>query len=242
MINVRQVKREATRSAILDEAMTMVVEGGLEAVSINQLAKKVGYTPGALYSYFPSRDALLVQLQGQIFRELTDVFAADMQRMDQWGRDAQLNASDRATFDILVIALFYVGACRAHPGKYRFLSQMAGDPKTLVQDDLVDVAISQVIPVLGSVVQRLTQLHQTHQLPTDTMFARAILLLASLQGLLQAQKLLRLVPATIGGPELSTDTLVARLLEDQLTAWGIQRPVFRQAYELALQASSHMQF
>ena len=48
----------------------MVEEGGFDALSINKLAEAVDYTPGALYRYFGSKDALLSQLIERVLEEV----------------------------------------------------------------------------------------------------------------------------------------------------------------------------
>ncbi|MCA9555215.1 MAG: helix-turn-helix transcriptional regulator, partial [Myxococcales bacterium] len=56
-------RREARRQAIVDEALALVTEGGFEALTLQRLAGRLGYAVGALYRYFPSKEALLAALQ-----------------------------------------------------------------------------------------------------------------------------------------------------------------------------------
>jgi AcrR family transcriptional regulator len=65
----RDRRRERNRRQILDSAFALVADGGLDALTINGLARAVDYTPGALYRYFPSRDALVVALQLEVQRQ-----------------------------------------------------------------------------------------------------------------------------------------------------------------------------
>ena len=58
----RERGREEMRAAILDEARRLVAEAGLDGVTIRAIARGLGYTPGALYEYFPSREAILQAL------------------------------------------------------------------------------------------------------------------------------------------------------------------------------------
>ncbi|MGO1120935.1 TetR/AcrR family transcriptional regulator [Rhodovibrionaceae bacterium A322] len=46
------------RNVILEAARTAFVEDGLEGASLRSIAKRAGYTPGAVYLYFDSKEAI----------------------------------------------------------------------------------------------------------------------------------------------------------------------------------------
>jgi AcrR family transcriptional regulator len=64
-----QVQAE-TRRAILDAALELFVADGYGQSSIRNIAAKVEYSPGAIYSYFPSKDAIFFALAEEGFRLL----------------------------------------------------------------------------------------------------------------------------------------------------------------------------
>jgi AcrR family transcriptional regulator len=66
----RQQAHEETRRAILDAALELFVADGYANVSIRSLAAKVEYSPGAIYSYFPSKDDIFFALAEEGFRLL----------------------------------------------------------------------------------------------------------------------------------------------------------------------------
>jgi AcrR family transcriptional regulator len=47
------------RRVLLDAALQLVGEGGAEAVSVREAARRAGVSPGAPFRHFPSRDALM---------------------------------------------------------------------------------------------------------------------------------------------------------------------------------------
>ena len=55
----RAQNRTEMRGAILAEARRMVDEGGFAQLSMRAIARGLGYSPGALYEYFPDREAIL---------------------------------------------------------------------------------------------------------------------------------------------------------------------------------------
>ena len=50
------------RRALLDATVQLIEEQGLEAVSVREVARRTGVSPGAPFRHFPSRTALLLSL------------------------------------------------------------------------------------------------------------------------------------------------------------------------------------
>jgi AcrR family transcriptional regulator len=66
----QQHARAKTRRAILDAALSLFVSDGYVQVSIRKIAAKVEYSPGAIYSYFTSKDEIFFALAEEGFRLL----------------------------------------------------------------------------------------------------------------------------------------------------------------------------
>jgi AcrR family transcriptional regulator len=66
----QQKLREETRRVILDAALELFVQQGYEFVSMRSIAAKVGYSPGAIYRYFPSKDEIFFALAEEGLRRL----------------------------------------------------------------------------------------------------------------------------------------------------------------------------
>jgi RND family efflux transporter MFP subunit len=65
-----QHARATTRRAILDAALELFIADGYAQVSIRNIAAKVEYSPGAIYSYFASKDEIFFALAEEGFRQL----------------------------------------------------------------------------------------------------------------------------------------------------------------------------
>lgn len=66
----RQAVRGFKRAAILEAAKRVFVSGGLEGASMRQIASEAGYTPGALYSYYPGKEHIYADLLSDSLAEL----------------------------------------------------------------------------------------------------------------------------------------------------------------------------
>jgi len=86
----RQRRREATRDEILEAARRLLVESGLEQVTLRGIAGELGMTAPALYRYFDSREALLESLIDTLYDDLADILLAV--------RDADVQATLKTQF------------------------------------------------------------------------------------------------------------------------------------------------
>ncbi len=66
----QQTNTDARRALVLDAARSVFAEAGIEGASIREIAKKAGYTPGAIYSYFDSKEAIYGALLGESLERL----------------------------------------------------------------------------------------------------------------------------------------------------------------------------
>lgn len=75
----RPAKPPLSRRAILDATMALIREGGVEAMSLRQVAEQVETGPASLYAYFGSRDILLEHALDAAYGEvrLVDIGALD---------------------------------------------------------------------------------------------------------------------------------------------------------------------
>ncbi|MDQ7746512.1 TetR/AcrR family transcriptional regulator [Hydrogenophaga pseudoflava] len=63
------------RQQLLDVAWALWQEAGGQGFNMRQLAQRAGYTAGALYAYFPGREAILSALQQRVVQELAELVA-----------------------------------------------------------------------------------------------------------------------------------------------------------------------
>lgn len=67
----RQLAMSDTRRAlVLDAARSVFAERGVEGASIREIARRAGYTPGAIYSYFDSKEAIYAALLAESLERL----------------------------------------------------------------------------------------------------------------------------------------------------------------------------
>ena len=101
-------ERELTKSRILDAAREMFVEDGIEAVTMREIAKRIEYTPTAIYHHFRDKQALIEELCLIDFRSLGAAFQK-LGRIEDPGERLRR------------IGLAYVDFALGHPSHFRFM-------------------------------------------------------------------------------------------------------------------------
>src|SRR5436190_21998401 len=96
MAETRGERKERTRRAILDAALSLVEESSLVALSLRQVAKEVGIVPTAFYRHFDSIEALGLALVDESFVSLRAMLR-DIRR-----GDPSYGAIVDASVDILI--------------------------------------------------------------------------------------------------------------------------------------------
>lgn len=225
---LRERRRTLTRAALSDAAMAMLTEGGLDAVTINGLARRTGYTPGALYTYFPSRDALIAELQARIFHELVALFRQAM--LDFVGRASYRRSPTniQPLARLLALPPLFEAYARQYPEKYRFLSQMLGDPVVYVAEAQALKAVVELAPLLNDIRLACVEAVAADALTPGDPTSRTTTLLAAIQGVMQTRKLLRFLD---GAQELST--LLGGVAADLLAGWGARAGDLKRARRMA---------
>src|SRR5882757_3107610 len=68
--------RAETSSEIKSIALTLLSTNGADAVSLRAIAREMGMTAGAIYSYYANRDELITALITDVYGALADVMEA----------------------------------------------------------------------------------------------------------------------------------------------------------------------
>ncbi|HEY7986524.1 MAG TPA: TetR/AcrR family transcriptional regulator [Methylophilaceae bacterium] len=114
-------QRQEIRNAIIDAAREMFIARGVEAVTMREIAKKVGYSPTALYLHFEDRDAILQAICDTDFLALANGMQAIMREPDLIKR-------------INLLAQGYTQFALSHPNHYRlmFMTPRVCDPNASI--------------------------------------------------------------------------------------------------------------
>src|SRR6478752_1281871 len=78
-------RREATRQKLLDAAAQVFAEVGLDAASVEAICERAGFTRGAFYSNFETKDELFLELVGNVSRERVEAVRRRVRQLEGEG-------------------------------------------------------------------------------------------------------------------------------------------------------------
>jgi len=220
----RQRRREANFERILDAAMELVVTGGFDGLSMHKLAKKLDYTPGALYRYYASKDVLIAALTTRLIEGFGGVLS----------RTGALVPEDAFLQQVLVALMTYRDLAHAAPNRFGLLSLLLADPRHLVPNELAAASPRQAMSeVLGPLVIALRDAQEAGLLasgdapessPGDAA-ERSVVLFSAVHGLLQLRKQEARVPVVS-----DLERLVLVSIRSLLLAWGADPDTLRRDF------------
>ena len=83
-------RREATRQKLLDAAAQVFAQVGLDAASVEAICERAGFTRGAFYSNFESKDELFLELSGTVSRERVEAVRGRVRELEEAGALGEL--------------------------------------------------------------------------------------------------------------------------------------------------------
>lgn len=105
-------RRAQTVREILDAAWQLAAQSGLDALSLREIAARVGMRAPSLYSYFPSKAAILDALFADGNKQLGDVLTSVHEALPA-------NSTPRRRLVELLSA--WIGFCQADQARYRLM-------------------------------------------------------------------------------------------------------------------------
>ena len=143
----RTRKRDERRSRLLDLAADRVERHGVAGVTMTALAEAADYAPASLYTYFPSRSALMAALQQRALTTLAGVGEASLARWRTQLAATAVDDEQRALTLLWAFSDLFVAAPQLHPREFRLQQQLLATPGV---EDAGDAAA--VVPLAMTVL------------------------------------------------------------------------------------------
>lgn len=224
-------KRELRAEAIVEGAMVVVAEEGLDALTLARVGSALGCVPAALYRYFPSKDALLAALQRRAIAEIDAALAAAEAELS--ARAGKRSAATVCLAGILVASRTYAELPRTHPRAYFLVAVLLGDPRLLLSSEESLRTAPLLASLLGRVHARFEEAATLGVLEAGDATLRTMALWGALQGALSLDKARRIAPALPAGAQVCEAASMA-----MLRGWGATQPHLTRAAQLATSTRS----
>lgn len=188
----RAIRREALVSAMIDGAMDLVREGGIEGLTLQKLARSLGYVATAVYRYFPSKDALVAALQRTAVERIQKQFSEELAL-----RNARFDGppAARDIASLVAAAEIYLDLPETQPKSFYLVAILLGDP----QIHLSDEESLRTAPILRALLESIGAIFASAQasgaLAPGSAQERTVAFWAALHGATCLEKARRVVVA-----------------------------------------------
>jgi AcrR family transcriptional regulator len=213
-------KRDARTSAILDEAMTILENEGVDALTLGRLARSLDLVPAALYRYFESKDALLSALQRRAISLVHTRVREELASFER--RPERLPPAAASLAKILAVARLYLSLRRTEPQTHFLLAVLMGDPRPLLSEEEGKRTAPLLLALLGDVEALFREAHEARALGKGDSFDRTLAFWAILQGTLALDKARRIAPRLPSTSDVAIEAITA-----MLAGWGAHDAVLR---------------
>jgi AcrR family transcriptional regulator len=212
----RERNRASRRSSYLRVALRLATDEGLHAVTMQRLAAELDCAVGTVYTYFPSKSALVAEVQREAIGRLTASYAQLRAELDEAGAGPLAH--------VVAVGRFWIDIGRTYPQETRLLQLLMSHGEQALTDD------DDVLRVLPAALEHLDIGRQAIETAfadaAHDAFARTITLAAALNGVLQIGRLARIAPEVLDG-----ERLAAAALDTLLLGWGASRRDLADAHD-----------
>ncbi len=198
-------RRQARTEQILATAMRILAEDGLNSLTIHRLAEELDYTVGALYRYFPSKDAILAEIEQTVVTDLGRLIGRAMGHIIIKVKERDLAPSVAALVPLLALAALYRQQPRLWPERYWLVSQNLANPRRLTSDAAEARVTAALMPILDAAADLFEAAARAGALAPGDAGQRTMIFWSVLHGATQLQKLDRLRPGYFELPALVRD-------------------------------------
>jgi len=198
----REREREQRKAQILDTARVLLLEKGLNATSINQIAKRAELSVGAIYFYYKSKEDLYAALQVEGLELLNQTIRQSVQ---------ELSSPEE---NVRHIAMAYLKFSEEHKNYFDIINYFLASPEPIFSPELkiqVDDRGKNNLTILTDTIREAIQ---SGLFKAVDPRRQAIILWSTLHGMIQFKKLEKTILAKENHQSLYLEA-VERFLDGQ---------------------------
>ncbi len=205
-MGIRETRRTERRNQLLDTAMSVIVEEGIDALTIARVAERMGASVGGLYRYFDSKGAILMALQE---RAIGDLWAFIERHLDG------LHTAD--PLRLLHGAFWcYLEHARAHPAPHELILKFLSAPRPVLTDEDARDINRHILGILEPCAEWIRALTEAGSLTPGDPLQRVHALWAFVHGMDHFRRRDRILPES-----LQTEVLFEVGFSALLSGWGL---------------------
>lgn len=128
----RQLNRIERTRIFLDTAIRIVVNEGFDALTMQRLADETDSAIGAVYRYFPSKGALVAEVQTVSVERITASYTLIRERSDRIFQSAGLDDQEVALARAVTFGRFFIALTDTFPHEFRLLQAVNSQAHAII--------------------------------------------------------------------------------------------------------------
>jgi AcrR family transcriptional regulator len=211
----RRARNRAERErAYLDAAMAIAGSDGIRNLTMARLADEVDAAVGTVYTYFPSKGALVAELQREAIERLTESYHRTRDRSDEvlatWD-----DPTAAAVARLAVFGRFWIATAETFPQEAAFLHALISESEEMVPPEEHHRVLPAALTLLDEARAAVEHAVEVGAIVADDPMLLVIRWAAALTGALLTSNLAPLNPVAFDGRRLALS-----LQRDLLLGWG----------------------
>lgn len=227
----QEERRKAQSQRIVEVALRLLSAEGFDALTVGRVADELGYTVGALYRYFPSKDALFVAMQGEVLSDACERLQAARRTVDLFAASRSLSPRVLALTRVCATAITQRRFAVEKPAFFGVLSVSLYDSRELVSTEVGRRAVEPMLALNAQFAAPLAEAAHEKALDPGDANLRAFAFWSAHHTPLAMKKFERL-----GVAGLSTEAIADEIVCSLLRGWGADARELGLALDRAKQA------
>lgn len=212
----RERNRLARHRAYLRTAMAIVSDEGLDALTMQRIADELDCAVGTIYTYFPSKGALVAEVQREAIERLTASYLTIRAETDRLLEVEGVSAGVGALTRLVGMGRFWIATPAAFPQEAQLMQLLMSEQREVMATSDTGRVLPAALRHLDLARALLADAVDRRALdPADSDWERVVTWLAAINGVVQVSRL-----ATHDAELFDGERLAARLNLDLLRSWG----------------------
>ena len=201
----------------LGTALRIVTAEGFDALTMQRLADECDSAIGAVYRYFPSKGALMAEVQREAIDRLSTSYMIIRDRSDRRFDELDLTPEDASMARLVLMGRWFIATRDAYPEEFRLLHMLFSESRNIVSDDEAVRVLSSAIRLLDKAREVVDEAVEMGNLDArGAVVDRVVTWAAAVSAAMQLGSL------DIYDAELFDGIRLARdLVDDLYVAWGV---------------------
>lgn len=212
----RARNRLERHEAFLVTAKRIVASEGLEALTMQRLATELDCAVGTAYTYFPSKSALVAELQRDAIGTLSESYLLFRARFEASIAQREAAAGVVALAHLVGFGRFWIATFETYPEEARLLQLLMAEPSAgIIADDDLGRVVPAALRLLSHARTAFAVAASVGALRKGDPMDRTVTLAAAMNGVLMLDRLARVDAELFNGARHAVD-----LVHDLLLGWG----------------------